>query len=234
MQRCWRYQSIHHYYTIHKHLELANTWTKLLFADFSSAFNTMQPHILAQKLSSHFYLDNQLILLIIDSLTNWTQRVLFNNTFSGLLHTSTGLRHLTAALHPLQWLQPKHHLVKLANATTNIAPWLSPAGVGGVVWQLLSANECGQAKEMVVTFSNKQRELAAAVTKTIHRRSEGIVKDYRYMGTIFALLLKIASNAEEILRKCQLRQYLLKKLNSFARSSSNCSTELSFKAGWKG
>ncbi|KAK3570646.1 hypothetical protein QTP86_024554 [Hemibagrus guttatus] len=66
--------------TIHKHL----------FADFSSAFNTLQPHILARKLSSHFHLDDQLILWIIDFLTNQIQRILVNKTFSGLLQTSTG------------------------------------------------------------------------------------------------------------------------------------------------
>lgn len=44
--------------TIHKHLEQPNTTATLLFADFSSAFNTLQPQILAEKLSTHFHLDN--------------------------------------------------------------------------------------------------------------------------------------------------------------------------------
>lgn len=38
--------------TLHKHLEIPNTSARLLFADFSSAFNTMQPQILAES-SSH-------------------------------------------------------------------------------------------------------------------------------------------------------------------------------------
>ncbi|KAL7402894.1 hypothetical protein ABVT39_021337 [Epinephelus coioides] len=33
--------------TVHKHLEQPNTSARLLFADFSSAFSTLQPHILA-------------------------------------------------------------------------------------------------------------------------------------------------------------------------------------------
>ncbi len=77
--------------TVHKHLEQhPNATARLSFADFSSAFNTLQPHILAEKLSTCFHLDDQLILWIIDFLTNRSQRVLVNNTFSNLTFTSTG------------------------------------------------------------------------------------------------------------------------------------------------
>ncbi len=68
-----------------------------------------------------------------------------------------------------------------------------------------------KTKEMVVTFSNKQRDLAAAVTTFIH----GKPVEYKYLGTIFDHLLKFSSNTEEILRRCQQRQYLLRKLISF-------------------
>ena len=73
-----------------KHLEQPKTTARLLFADFSSAFNTLQPHILADKLTSYFQIDDQLTRWILDFLTNRSQRVRVNNTFSDLLHTSTG------------------------------------------------------------------------------------------------------------------------------------------------
>ena len=76
--------------TIHKHLEIPKTTARLLFADFSSAFNTMQPHILAEKLITRFHLNHQLTLWIIDFLTNRSQRVLVNHTLSDTLFTSTG------------------------------------------------------------------------------------------------------------------------------------------------
>ena len=47
--------------TVHKHPEHPNTPVRLLFADFSSAFNTLRLHILAEKLSNQFGMDNQLI-----------------------------------------------------------------------------------------------------------------------------------------------------------------------------
>lgn len=70
--------------TIHTHLETPNTIARLLFADFSSAFNTMQPHILAEKLTNRFNLDHQLTLWIINFLTNRSQRVLVNDSYSNI------------------------------------------------------------------------------------------------------------------------------------------------------
>lgn len=52
--------------TIQKHMERPKTSAGLLFSDFSSVFNTLQPHILAHKLQSHFHMDDQLILWILD------------------------------------------------------------------------------------------------------------------------------------------------------------------------
>ena len=46
---------------VHKHQKHPSNTTRLLFPDFSSPINTLQPHILAEKLSTRFHLDNQLI-----------------------------------------------------------------------------------------------------------------------------------------------------------------------------
>ena len=71
--------------TLYRHLEGPQTHVRILFADFfSSAFNTIQPHILANKLVSHFSVDNHLVVWIIDFLTNRSQRVFFNGCFSEL------------------------------------------------------------------------------------------------------------------------------------------------------
>ena len=51
---------------MYKHLEMPQSHARLLFADFSFAFNTMQPHILAQKLISNFIFQHDLVLLIVD------------------------------------------------------------------------------------------------------------------------------------------------------------------------
>ena len=66
--------------TVHKHLEHPNATD--LFADLSSAFNTLQPHILADELSTCFHLDDQLILWTTDFLINiWVAPFSFPWTF---------------------------------------------------------------------------------------------------------------------------------------------------------
>ena len=75
---------------VSKHLEGGRNHAKLLFVDFSSAFNTIQPHILAERLLQSFDLDACLVGWIFDFLTNRTQQVRVNGTLSSPLSSSTG------------------------------------------------------------------------------------------------------------------------------------------------
>ncbi len=75
---------------LNKHLEGSNTHARLLFIDFSSAFNTIHPHILAMRLLEHFKLSNNLVGWILAFLTNRTQMVKVNGILSDLLCLSTG------------------------------------------------------------------------------------------------------------------------------------------------
>lgn len=68
---------------------------------------------------------------------------------------------------------------------------------------------------MVGTSSSKQWELAALAVSKIHGKTEEIMDEYKYLGTIFNNTLKFPSNTENIPRRSQQRQYLLRKLNSF-------------------
>ena len=60
---------------VYKHLEKPKSHVRLLFADFSLAFNKMQPHILIEHLASHFKLPDQLLRLFLDFLTDRVQQV---------------------------------------------------------------------------------------------------------------------------------------------------------------
>ena len=68
--------------TLYRYLEGLHTHAKILFAGFSSAFNTMQPHLLAHKLLSNFGLKNRIVLWIMSFLTNRLQKVFVNGHFS--------------------------------------------------------------------------------------------------------------------------------------------------------
>ncbi|XDV21520.1 hypothetical protein PO909_026611 [Leuciscus waleckii] len=77
-------------YFITKHLENPKAYARLLFVDFSSAFNTVQPHRLIQKLKM-FNVNSFLIKWYLSFLTNRTQQVRVNHTLSELKHISIGV-----------------------------------------------------------------------------------------------------------------------------------------------
>ena len=79
---------LHHLVT---HLDKPNTYARVLFIDFSSAFNTIQPHLLMQKLAM-MEVSPSLILWIHSFMTGRPQYVRLNasGTVSDTLETNTG------------------------------------------------------------------------------------------------------------------------------------------------
>ena len=64
--------------SILSHLEGPGSHARLLFVDFSSAFNTIQPHILTNRLLEQFDVSKNLAGWILNFLTCRTQRVRIN------------------------------------------------------------------------------------------------------------------------------------------------------------
>lgn len=75
---------------IYKHLEKPKSHVRILFAEFASAFNKMQPHILIERLASYFKLLDQLLTLFLNFLTDRTQQVLVNGVISKTRVSNTG------------------------------------------------------------------------------------------------------------------------------------------------
>ena len=87
---------------IYKHLQKPKSHVRLLFANFSSAFNEMQPHILIHRLSSYFNLPDQFLLLLLNFLTDRKQQVLVNGTLSDVgfrYRLPTGLRFISPSFY---------------------------------------------------------------------------------------------------------------------------------------
>ena len=77
---------LHRAYT---HLEKPKSFLRLVFIDFSSAFNTVQPHLMGQKLSQ-MDVNPHLILWVLSFLTDRHQRVRVNGHLSSSRRISTG------------------------------------------------------------------------------------------------------------------------------------------------
>ncbi len=74
---------------IYSHLEKTWSTVRLMFFDFSSAFNTIQPHLLVQKLLN-MKLPSPVISWIFDYLTSRLQYVRLNGLLSSAIRTNTG------------------------------------------------------------------------------------------------------------------------------------------------
>ena len=77
-----------------KHFDKLNTsnkkhFVKILFVDFSSAFNTIQPHLMMEKLAS-MNVNSKLILWINEFLTNQFQYVKISDFTSDVIATNSG------------------------------------------------------------------------------------------------------------------------------------------------
>ena len=86
------------------HLEKPTTHAKILVANFSLAFNLMQPRILAHKLVNDFNLANQLVAWIVDFLFCRCGCVFVNGKCAGvrLTHTRSPEGYcLTPSIHPV-------------------------------------------------------------------------------------------------------------------------------------
>ena len=110
---------------LYKHLEKPSSHARLLFADFSSAFNKMQAHILIERLASYFDLPVQILLLLLNFLTDRIQRVFVNGHMSTSITSSTGSPQ-GCVLSPLLFImctdccgsfQVDSHLVKFSDDT---------------------------------------------------------------------------------------------------------------------
>jgi len=75
--------------SVYSHLEKTNSSIRIMFYDFSSAFNTIQPHLLAKKLMN-MKVSPYTILWIFDYLSNRPQFVKINEFLSNTVFTNTG------------------------------------------------------------------------------------------------------------------------------------------------
>ena len=74
---------------LYDHLDKPKSYARVLFIDFSSAFNTMQPHLLAEELLA-MSVNPVLIRWIFSFLTDRPQQVRVGQALSSLLTTNTG------------------------------------------------------------------------------------------------------------------------------------------------
>ena len=214
-------------HNIYSHLETTASSVRILFFDFSSAFNTIQPHILADKLSN-FKLHNKTIAWLLDYLLARPQYVRLDKA-SDIILTNIGAPQgtvLSPFLFSLYTADYRHSqpscliqkfsddtaLVGLLNHGYDVA--YKKEAHSFAKWcdtNFLQLN-VGKTKELIIDFRKKKEE---AVPVTINNQKIEIVESYKYLGVHLDNKLNWKENTGVLVKKAQSRLFFLRKLRSF-------------------
>ena len=112
---------------VHSHLDVLNTYTRILYIDFSSAFNTLQSHVMVQRLLDQS-IPRDLCSWILDFLSNRKQYVRVGDSCSSTITVNTGAPQ-GCVLSPVLFIlytnnlrstQPVCYIIKYADDTAVI------------------------------------------------------------------------------------------------------------------
>ncbi|KAK3548008.1 hypothetical protein QTP70_002313 [Hemibagrus guttatus] len=211
-----------------QHLDKSGTYVRLLFVDFSSAFNTIIPTLLQTKLTQ-ISVPSSICQWITSFLTDRHQLVKLGKFTSYSRTTSTGAPQ-GCVLSPLLFslytndctsTDPSVKLLKFTDNTTVIG--LIQDGDKSAyrqeieqlaVWCSLNNLELNTLKtvEMIVDF---RRNTPALPPLTIMNSTVPTVESFRFLGTTISQDLKCDTHIDSIIKKAQQRLYFLRQLRKF-------------------
>lgn len=203
-------------------------YVKMLFVDFSSAFNTIQPHLMMRKLND-MNVNPRLILWINSFLTHRPQYVRYQGVNSGVVNTNTGAPQ-GCVLSPILFSiytsgcvsqSEECQLFKYADDTVLVGRCGGDDSIyceeveRFVDWcanNYLELN-VSKTKEMIVDFSTSpvDQQLLYINGETVER-----VQDYKYLGTIIDNKFNFNKNVESVYKKINCRMYFVRKLSKLS------------------
>ncbi len=211
-----------------QHLDKPGNYARILFVDFSSAFNTIMPDLLSDKLTQ-LSVPTSICQWITSFLTDRQQLVRLGKLTSRTLTISTGAPQ-GCVLSPLLFSlytndctskDPSVKLLKFADDTTVIG--LIKDGDESAyrqeveqlaVWCSLNNLELNTLKtvEVIVDF---RRNPPALPPLTIMDSTVTAVESFRFLGTTISQDLKWDNHIDSIAKKAQQRLYFLRQLRKF-------------------
>ncbi|KAK3541520.1 hypothetical protein QTP86_028650 [Hemibagrus guttatus] len=211
-----------------QHLDKSGTYVRLLFVDFSSAFNTIIPTLLQTKLTQ-LSVPSSICQWITSFLTDRHQLVKLGKFKSNRRTTSTGAPQ-GCVLSPLLFslytndctsTDPSIKLLKFADDTTVIG--LIQDGDESAyrqeieqlaAWCSRNNLELNTLKtvEMIVDF---RRNTPALPPLTIMNSTVPTVASFRFLGTTISQDLKWDTHIDATIKKAQQRLYFLRQLRKF-------------------
>ena len=210
-----------------QHLDVNRNFVRALFVDFSSAFNTIKPHLLANQLME-MNVPPQIVLWIHNFLLDRPQAVRMGGIQSSTKVISTGAPQgcvLSPALFSLYTSKcvsenGKCNVIKYADDTV-ITGYLSPNDTHDYVSTVRGFTEwcdehnlhlnVSKTKELIFDFRKKSEGHEPLF---LHGKEVEQVGEYKYLGTTITNTLDWTENVNALTKKGKQRLYFLRKLNS--------------------
>ncbi len=221
-------------FTLHtalSHLENKNTYVKMLFVDYSSAFNTIVPATLVAKLQT-LGLNRSLCSWILDFLTGRSQVVRMGNNTSPPLILNTGAPQ-GCVLSPLLYSLYTHDctathssnvIVKFADDTTVIGLITDNDETAyreevSTLTKWCQENHLSlnidKTKELVVDYRRQSREHTSI---TIDKTPVERVTSFKFLGVHITEDLTWSAHTDAVLKKAHQRLFFLRWLRKFGTS----------------
>ena len=215
--------------SIYRHLDKANSYCRILFVDFSSAFNTIQPHLLVKKLYN-LNINKYVISWILEYLSNRPQFVYVNGKTSNKLITNTGApqgcvispvlftlytndcQSNSAVCNPLLKFADDTSLLGLISdknetlyrsEVTNFVQWCEANHLE------LNVNK---TKEMIIDFRKKDNAISPL---EINDYTIEQVSEYKYLGVTIDDKLHWSGHINNIKSKANKPLQFMRKLGPF-------------------
>ena len=215
-----------------QHLEKANTYARVLFIDFSSAFNTIVPSQLIQKLLS-LNVNINVCKWIADFLTNRPQVVRVNGIVSDKIILNTGAPQ-GCVLSPLLFTlftndfrsdDPCVAVIKFSDDTTmeGLITGGDETGYRDEVEKMVdwcASNNLelnvSKTKEMIIDFRKKKTPL---LPLSVEGQEVEQVESFKFLGVHISNTLSWEVNITSSCKKAQQRLYFLRQLKKFKIST---------------
>ena len=211
------------------HLETPSSYVRVLFIDYSSAFNTIIPQKLHDKLLNNLKFPAALSDWILDFLINRQQVVKVDRFLSSSKTLSTGAPQ-GCVLSPLLYSiftfdctasDERTLILKFADDTT-ICGFIKDNDETAYRTQVKTTeNWCcnnnlilnvAKTKEIIVDFRKNKNEKQPLI---INGQNVEQVDNYKFLGTHISNDLKWQKNSTDIVKKARQRLYFLRTLSSF-------------------
>ena len=225
--RCVQDASLTLMNNISEHLDRPNTQIRILYIDFSSAFNTIQPHILLNKLFG-MGVNSNLLMWIFSYLSQRPQYTKIKHVKSNIIYTNTGAPQGCVLSPTLFTLYADDCRSSFSNCT--ILKYADDTAIVGkivndncndyiaqvdtfVEWckmNYLNLN-VKKTKEMVIDYRTSKRHTPDCIiidSELVER-----VDQYKYLGIIVDNQMKGTANTDMVYKKCNQRLHFARILH---------------------